>query len=83
MSTSSCRTTPFELFTNALDEVKNLMLNQTKKVSRQMTEMKDEISCVTSQVTGLRSVVRSQAAEIQIVITTVLPSTISRKPSQI
>jgi len=65
-STSSCHTSiPFKLFTDALDEVKNMMVNQTKDFSKHMTEMNKVIDRLTSQVTGLRSVVRDQAEEIR------------------
>ena len=65
-STSSCHTSiPFKLFTDALDEVKNMMANQTKDFSKQKTEMNNVIDRLTSQVTGLRSVVRDQAGEIR------------------
>jgi hypothetical protein len=65
-STSSCHTSiPFKLFTDALDEVRNMMTNQTKDFSKHMTEMNNVIDRRTSQVTELRSVVRDQAGEIR------------------
>ena len=65
-STSSCHTSiTFKLFTDVLDEVRNMMTNQTKDFSKHMTEMNNVIDRLTSQVTGLRSVVRDQAGEIR------------------
>jgi hypothetical protein len=65
-STSSCHTSiPFKLFTDALDEVRNMMTNQTKDFSKHLTDMNNVIDRLTSLVTGLRSVVRDQAGEIR------------------
>ena len=65
-STSSYHTSiPFKLFTDALDEVRNMMTNQTKDLSKHLTEMNNVIDRLTSLVTGLGSVVRDQAGEIR------------------
>jgi hypothetical protein len=53
------------LFTDALDDLRNMMTNQTKDFSKHMTEMNNVIDRLTSQVTELGSVVRDQAGEIR------------------
>jgi hypothetical protein len=65
-STSSCHTSIlFKLFTDALDEARNMMTSQTKDFSKLMTEMNKVIDRLTSQIIGLGSVVRDQAEEIR------------------
>jgi hypothetical protein len=83
-STSSCHTSIiFRLFTEALDEVKNMMAKQTKDFSKHMTEMYNVINRLTSQITGLRSVVKPGRRNQEIVLTTVVQSSVSHKPCKI
>jgi hypothetical protein len=80
-STASASSIIFRLFTEALDEVKNTMANQTKDFSKHMTEKYNVINRLASQITGLRSVVERPGRRNQeIVLTTVVQSSVSHKP---
>jgi hypothetical protein len=51
------------LFTDALDEVRNMMTNQAKDFSKHMTEMNNVIDRLTSQVTVLLLIVVEESSE--------------------
>jgi hypothetical protein len=64
-STSTKDIIPLSFFTKSLDEMKELFIRHHESLIKEQQETRKELVNLTTQVTGLRSVVRKQADEIQ------------------